>query len=90
MSGKTYYGGQAVMEGVMMRGRSTMAVAVRAPNGEIAVYHEALSGSDVVRRVRPCRSFAASSCSGTRWFLACARWSSLPMSSLTEETDDAN
>ncbi len=53
MSGKTYYGGQAVMEGVMMRGRTTMAVAVRAPSGEIAVYHEALSGSDVVRRVRP-------------------------------------
>lgn len=53
MSGKTYYGGQAVMEGVMMRGRSTMAVAVRAPNGDIAVYHEALSGSDFSRRVRP-------------------------------------
>jgi uncharacterized protein YqhQ len=32
---KTYYGGQAVMEGVMMRGARTMAVAVRKPNGEI-------------------------------------------------------
>ncbi len=53
MSGKTYYGGQAVMEGVMMRGRSTMAVAVRAPSGDIAVYHETLAGSDFSKRVRP-------------------------------------
>jgi uncharacterized protein YqhQ len=30
-----YYGGQAVIEGVMMRGQSTWAVAVRRPNGEI-------------------------------------------------------
>jgi uncharacterized protein YqhQ len=30
-------GGQAVMEGVMMRGVSTWAVACRTPNGEIAV-----------------------------------------------------
>ncbi len=53
MPGKTYYGGQAVMEGVMMRGRSTMAVAVRAPSGDIAVYHETLEGSAFSRRVRP-------------------------------------
>jgi uncharacterized protein YqhQ len=32
---KVYYGGQAVMEGVMMRGRKIIAVAVRRPNGEI-------------------------------------------------------
>ena len=37
-----YYGGQAVIEGVMMRGRRHMAVAVRAPNGEIIVHEEAL------------------------------------------------
>jgi uncharacterized protein YqhQ len=30
-----YVGGQAVMEGVMMRGASTWAVAVRSPSGEI-------------------------------------------------------
>jgi uncharacterized protein YqhQ len=30
-----YYGGQAVIEGVMMRGAQTWAVAVRRPNGEI-------------------------------------------------------
>ena len=35
MAKKTYYGGQAVMEGVMMRGAKTMVVAVRRPNGEI-------------------------------------------------------
>ncbi len=35
-----YYGGQAVIEGVMMRGRNRVAVAVRKPNGEIAL-HEA-------------------------------------------------
>jgi len=32
-----YYGGQAVVEGVMMRGRHTMATAVRKPDGNIAV-----------------------------------------------------
>jgi uncharacterized protein YqhQ len=30
-----YYGGQAVIEGVMMRGQTTWAVAVRRPSGEI-------------------------------------------------------
>lgn len=30
-----YYGGQAVIEGVMMRGRAAWAVAVRRPTGEI-------------------------------------------------------
>ncbi len=39
---KFYYGGQAVIEGVMMRGRQHMAVAVRAPSGEIVVHQEAL------------------------------------------------
>jgi uncharacterized protein YqhQ len=34
---KFYYGGQAVYEGVMMRGRTSMAVAVRQTNGEIKV-----------------------------------------------------
>ena len=38
----TYYGGQAVLEGVMMRGRKSMAVAVRAPDGEIVVHTEPL------------------------------------------------
>src|SRR5580765_1572654 len=37
MAEPRYVGGQAVMEGVMMRGESTWAVAVRQPDGEIAV-----------------------------------------------------
>ncbi len=40
---KFYYGGQAVMEGVMMRGRRSAAVAVRRPDSSIAFYEEALS-----------------------------------------------
>jgi uncharacterized protein YqhQ len=36
------YGGQAVLEGVMMRGASTCAVAVRAPEGNITVHTEPL------------------------------------------------
>lgn len=36
------YGGQAVMEGVMMRGKQNVAMAVRAPNGEILTYQEQL------------------------------------------------
>ena len=32
------YGGQAVVEGVMMRGRREMAVAVRTRNGELIVW----------------------------------------------------
>src|SRR5829696_8838958 len=35
-------GGQAVLEGVMMRGVSTWAVAVRKPDGEIEVTSEPL------------------------------------------------
>ncbi len=40
---KFYYGGQAVMEGVMMRGQRHMAVAVRAPDGKIVVHEEPLN-----------------------------------------------
>ena len=40
---KFYYGGQAVMEGVMMRGRTSAAVAVRRPDGSIYLYEEALN-----------------------------------------------
>lgn len=39
---KCSYGGQAVIEGVMMRGRKTMAVAVRKNSGEIVVTEEKL------------------------------------------------
>ena len=36
------YGGQAVMEGVMMRGKQHVAMAVRAPDGQILTYEEKL------------------------------------------------
>jgi uncharacterized protein YqhQ len=38
------YGGQAVIEGVMMRGRKTYALAMRAPNGTISTKVELLGG----------------------------------------------
>jgi uncharacterized protein YqhQ len=52
-SDQVAYGGQAVIEGVMMRGRQEMAVAVRAPSGEILVWSEPLKSSRLARRVRP-------------------------------------
>jgi len=39
----TAYGGQAVIEGVMIRGRRTIGLACRLPNGEIYRYREPLS-----------------------------------------------
>jgi uncharacterized protein YqhQ len=39
-----YYGGQAVLEGVMIRGPRHMAVAVRHPRGHIVTHAEELSG----------------------------------------------
>ena len=36
------YGGQAVIEGVMMRGRAAMAIAMRAPDGQIVLHTEKL------------------------------------------------
>jgi len=38
------YGGQAVIEGVMMRGSQALAIAMRAPNKEIVIHSERLSG----------------------------------------------
>ena len=38
------YGGQAVMEGVMMRGRKTCAIAMRSPDGSIVTKSELLGG----------------------------------------------
>jgi uncharacterized protein YqhQ len=39
------YGGQALVEGVMMRGRGAIAVALRAPDGRIVCETEPLSGT---------------------------------------------
>jgi uncharacterized protein YqhQ len=38
------YGGQAVIEGVMMRGAKTVAIAMRAPDQKIVIHTEALGG----------------------------------------------
>ncbi|MCL2215488.1 MAG: DUF1385 domain-containing protein [Defluviitaleaceae bacterium] len=38
-----YYGGQAVMEGILMRGTKAYAMAVRRPNGEIVIIEKPLS-----------------------------------------------
>ena len=38
------YGGQAVIEGVMMRGSKAVAIAMRAPNQEIVIHKESLGG----------------------------------------------
>jgi uncharacterized protein YqhQ len=43
MAQKFHYGGQAVMEGVMMRGQKVIATVVRRPNGELAVNSKSLS-----------------------------------------------
>lgn len=37
------YGGQAVIEGVMMRGRNAVAIALRAPDQQIVIHTEPLS-----------------------------------------------
>src|SRR5512144_1759817 len=37
------YGGQAVIEGVMMRGQKAFAIAMRAPDGNIVVHQENLA-----------------------------------------------
>jgi uncharacterized protein YqhQ len=52
MAEPRYLGGQAVVEGVMMRGESTWAVAVRRPDGEILVdVHEVPGWSEKYRNV---------------------------------------
>jgi uncharacterized protein YqhQ len=38
------YGGQALIEGVLMRGSRTVAAAMRAPDGKIVIHTEKLSG----------------------------------------------
>lgn len=40
---KFYYGGQAMVEGVMMRGKQSASVAVRKPAGDVYLYEEALN-----------------------------------------------
>lgn len=46
-----HYGGQAVIEGVMIRGERNLAVAVREPSGEILVHSEPLKARIYTSRV---------------------------------------
>ena len=39
-----HYGGQAVIEGVMIRGKEGVAISVRQPNGELNIVRQPLSG----------------------------------------------
>ncbi len=50
---RVYYGGQAVIEGVMIRGPKTMAIACRRPDGGIATRQETLGSvySGGLRRI---------------------------------------
>src|SRR5581483_4649522 len=45
MSQGTPYGGQAVLEGVMIRGPQGMTVACRRPNGSIIIRNQAISSA---------------------------------------------
>lgn len=48
---RTLIGGQALLEGVMMRGKSSVAMAVRAPDGEIELKTERLKPRSKASRV---------------------------------------
>ena len=64
-----FYGGQALIEGVMMRGRTTVAMSVRPPSGEVVTLSEPLparaaarplaEGALRARLVRPVRDAGA-------------------------------
>jgi release factor-specific protein-(glutamine-N5) methyltransferase len=65
-------GGQAVLEGVMMRSQNSYAVAVRAPDGQIQVESERIKVSENMRRlskipvIRGIISFVSSMAMGIR------------------------
>ncbi|MDR0426146.1 MAG: peptide chain release factor N(5)-glutamine methyltransferase [Clostridiales bacterium] len=72
---RTMIGGQALMEGVMMRGRAAMAMAVRTDEGEILTETKRLAPGKWYRRVpvlRGCISFVDSLINGTRSLLKSA------------------
>ena len=54
MNKKPNVGGQAVIEGVMMRGKTHVAVAVRQPDGEISVDVRPLSNTEKTVFARRC------------------------------------
>jgi uncharacterized protein YqhQ len=51
MNPPTAYGGQAVIEGVMIRGRRTIALACRLPSGQIYRYREPLRSALLQTRI---------------------------------------
>lgn len=76
---RTMIGGQALMEGVMMRGATSMAMAVRAPDGTIALETTRLKGRkwyNKVPIVRGVVSFVASLVTGMRTLMRSAEVSS--------------
>ena len=48
---RTMIGGQALLEGVMMRGKSSVAMAVRAPDGDLELRTERLKKPSVARKI---------------------------------------
>jgi len=57
---KFYYGGQAVIEGVMMRGKKTVVTAVRRPDGEVVTDARPLPGiaTERIKRIPLIRGIA--------------------------------
>ncbi len=63
------YGGQAVIEGVLMRGKRFMAMAMRKPDGSIEIIQEELSAiyQSPIRKIPVLRGLiAAVGCPGAR------------------------
>lgn len=76
---RTMIGGQALLEGVMMRGAKSMAMAVRAPDGSIMVETTRLKGRRWYNRVPIVRgvvSFVASLVTGMNTLMRSAEVSS--------------
>lgn len=75
----TYIGGQAVLEGVMMMGKTGMATAVRDPNGEIQIEAKRLNKSEGVKKaskipfVRGVINLFSSLVSGTKALMRSAK-----------------
>lgn len=68
----TSMGGQAVMEGVMMRGENRMAIAIRVPDGRIHIKTQPLGGKttlDKVPVIRGVKAFVMSLTSGMKTLL---------------------
>jgi len=78
-SKRTLIGGQALLEGVMMRGATSVAMAVRAPDGEIELSSERIKKRSKVAKVPIVRgivSFVSSLVVGMRSLLKSAEVSS--------------